>query len=137
LRKDPRRTDEPSAGSPSARPLVLVVDDDQDIAESICDVLSGSGYEVQVAHAGEPALALARQHRVCLVLLDWRLPGTPVGGSLVRKLRDASGFALPVVVLSADPSSLVEAREAEVSDYLPKPFDIADLLHLVDVYCPA
>jgi DNA-binding response OmpR family regulator len=115
---------------------VLVVDDDPDIADSIRDVLSGGGYQVLVAHAGEEALAQARQHRVRMVLLDWRLPGAPAGEVLVRMLRDVCGVAVPVVVLSADPSSLAEARQAQVSDYLPKPFDIADLLELVDQLCP-
>jgi len=54
--------------------------------------------------------------------------------AIVRKLRDACGH-VPVVVLSADPQSLTEAREAHVSDYLPKPFDVGDLLALVDEHC--
>ena len=50
--------------------------------------------------------------------------GEPAGGALVRRLRDACGFSVPIVVLSADPRSLAEAREAQASDYLPKPFDM-------------
>jgi DNA-binding response OmpR family regulator len=115
--------------------VVLIVDDDRDIAESIGDVLRSGGYETLIAVDGESALAEANGWAVGLVLLDWRLPGRLYGAPLVRKLRDACGFAVPVVVLSADPMSLAEAREAEVSDYLPKPFEIADLLDIVDNYC--
>ncbi len=112
---------------------VLVVDDDLDIADSISDVLRAGGYEPLTAGDGDRALAFAD---VSLVLLDWRLPSGPSGVSLVRKLRERHGASLPIVVLSADPLSLSEARIALVSDYLPKPFEVADLLHLVDQYCP-
>jgi two-component system response regulator MtrA len=117
--------------------VVLVVDDDLDIAESIGDVLRSSGYQPVLAADGAGALDAANRHQVMMVLLDWRLPEEPAGANLVRRLRDLAGHQVPIVVLSADPLSLAEARLAQVSDYLPKPFEIADLLHLVDVYCPA
>jgi len=116
------------------RPLVLVVDDDEDIADSIGDVLRGGGYDVEQVGDGHAALEVAGRAKPALVLLDWRLPNEPAGSALVRKLRDAIGH-VPVVVLSADPQSLQEARAAAVSDYLPKPFDVKDLLALVDEHC--
>jgi two-component system response regulator MtrA len=123
-----------SLGRDGKRPLVLVVDDDDDIADSIGDVLRGGGYDVEQVGDGHAALAAASRVRPALVLLDWRLPNEPAGSALVRKLRDACG-PVPVVVLSADPQSLQEARAAQVSDYLPKPFDVNDLLALVDEHC--
>ena len=45
--------------------------------------------------------------------------------------------AIPIVVLSADPASLHEARDAQCSDYLPKPFEVDDLMHVVDSLCPS
>ncbi len=125
---------ERSLGARGKRPLVLVVDDDDDIADSIGDVLRGGGYEVEQVGDGAAALAAAARTPPALVLLDWRLPSEPAGSALVRKLRDACG-PVPVVVLSADPQSLQEARAAAVSDYLPKPFDVNDLLALVDEHC--
>jgi two-component system, OmpR family, phosphate regulon response regulator PhoB len=123
-----------SPGNGQQRPLVLVVDDDEDIADSIADVLRGGGYEVEQVGDGQQALQTAARAKPALVLLDWRLPNEPAGSALVRKLRDACGH-VPVVVLSADPQSLQEARAAQVSDYLPKPFDVRDLLALVDEHC--
>jgi two-component system response regulator MtrA len=123
-----------SPGAQAKRPLVLVVDDDEDIADSIGDVLRGGGYEVEQVGDGHAALAAVARAKPGLVLLDWRLPNEPAGSALVRKLRDAIGH-VPVVVLSADPQSLHEARAASVSDYLPKPFDVNDLLALVDEHC--
>jgi DNA-binding response OmpR family regulator len=123
-----------SLGSGGKRPLILVVDDDDDIADSIGDVLRGGGYEVEQVGDGAAALAAVAREKPSLVLLDWRLPSEPAGSALVRKLRDACGN-VPVVVLSADPQSLAEASAAQVSDYLPKPFDVRDLLALVDEHC--
>jgi DNA-binding response OmpR family regulator len=115
---------------------VLVVDDDADIADSISDVLRASGYTPLIAANGESALAQL-DGGIQLVLLDWRLPAGPAGPSLVRILRDRCGATLPIIVLSADPLSLAEAREAQVNDYLPKPFEVSDLLDLVEQYCDA
>ena len=123
------------AGPLGKRPLVLVVDDDADIADSIGDVLRGGGYDVEQVGDGSAALAAAARSTPGLILLDWRLPSEPAGSALVRKLRDACGARVPVVVLSADPQSLHEARAAQVADYLPKPFDVRDLLQLVDEHC--
>src|SRR5438046_3697183 len=112
--------------------VVLIVDDDRDIAESIADVLRARGRTVAVALDGGSALGLAQVNAIGMVLLDWRLPDSMAGAVLVRRLREACGVAVPVVVLSADPTSLAEAREAQVNDYLPKPFEVGDLLDLVD-----
>ncbi|HZS37163.1 MAG TPA: response regulator [Polyangia bacterium] len=112
--------------------VVLIVDDDRDIAESIADVLRARGRRVVVALDGQGALDAAHGHAVALVLLDWRLPDAMAGATLVRRLRESCGPSVPVVVLSADPMSLAEAREAQVNDYLPKPFEVGDLLDLVD-----
>jgi DNA-binding response OmpR family regulator len=117
------------------RPFVLVIDDDHDIADSIAEVLGSGGYDVGTAPDGTSALAAAELRAVGLVLLDWRLPAGPSGASLVRRLHALCGASLPIVVLSADPTSLAEARAEHVTDYLPKPFDVADLMHVVDHYC--
>src|SRR5438874_1416842 len=92
--------------------VVLIVDDDRDIAESIADVLRARGRTVAIALDGHTALDIARASTLALVLLDWRLPDELAGATLVRRLREASNAATPVVVLSADPTSLSEAREA-------------------------
>ena len=83
---------------------------------------------------GHAAVAAATRARPGLILLIGACPNEPAGSALVRKLRDACGH-VPVVVLSANPQSLQEARAAQVSDYLPKPFDVNDLLALVDEHC--
>src|SRR5207253_7749872 len=111
---------DPSVGHRGKRPLVLVVDDDADIADSIGDVLRGGGYDVEQVGDGAAALASVARKRPAVVLLDWRLPSEPAGSALVRQLRDACTGHVPVVVLSADPQSLAEAPEVHVSSHLPK-----------------
>jgi len=122
-----RRT-EPSSS------CVLVVDDDPDIADSIGDILRSGGYRYQIVDSGAAALEVAGRCAIAIVLLDWRLPDEPAGTKLVRQLRDLCGPGVPVLVLSADPIALAEAQSANVTDYLPKPFEIADLLELIDTY---
>ncbi len=117
-----------------AKPLVLVVDDDRDIADSIADVLRANDYDVRVALNGNDAVSFASSERPGLVLLDWLLPSEPSGAELVRLLRVGEP-RMPLVVLSADHKALTEARAVEVSDYLPKPFDVGDLLFLVNNLC--
>jgi DNA-binding response OmpR family regulator len=135
--QSPARAPTGNRSPPAPKAIVLIVDDDPDIGESIGDVLRAGGYTVEIVGDGQGAIEVARRSRVGLVLLDWRLPTDPHGGALVRRLRDVCGPSLPVVVLSADPMALAEAREAQVADYLPKPFEVADLLHIVDTYYPA
>ena len=114
---------------------ILVVDDELEVADSIVTLLKFRGYEAEVAISGTAALKIAEDRQVGLVLLDWNLSGTgPSGTVLVKRLRQLCG-AVPVVVVSADAQALTEALRAEVSDYLPKPFVVSDLLRMVDEYC--
>jgi len=115
---------------------ILVVDDEVEVADAIASLLKFRGYESEVAINGIAALKIAEGQEIGLVLLDWNLEGAngPSGPSLVQKLRQVCG-AVPVVVVSADPRALTEAVRAEVSDYLPKPFVVSELLRVVDEYC--
>jgi DNA-binding response OmpR family regulator len=115
--------------------VVLVVEDDPDMATLIARCLVGAGYRTAWADDGTSALALAQRHTVAMVLLDWRIKGDLGGTSLVQRLRGACPYWLPVVVISGDSDALTEARGAGVEDYLPKPFQVEDLVHVVDEYC--
>jgi two-component system CheB/CheR fusion protein len=65
----------PEDPSPSAVCRVLVVEDNQDVAESLEILLSGEGYEVRLAHDGPSSIEIARAFRPHVVLLDIELPG--------------------------------------------------------------
>jgi two-component system OmpR family response regulator len=123
---------ETKTGTQAEGPVVLVVEDDREVAALVAQCLEESGYRTVWAKDGEGALREVGRQRVSLVLLDWRLPGDLLGGALVRRLRAACPYRLPVVVISGDPASLTEASKYGVQDYLPKPFQLADLVHVVD-----
>lgn len=121
--------------------VILVVEDDADIAATIRSGLQAVGYDSRWAADGPSALAALREFSededhpgVGMVLLDWRLPNEPTGAALIGRLRGACSFHLPVVVISGDPTALAEAVAAGVEDYLPKPFLLEDLIHVVEEY---
>jgi len=109
-------------------PRVLVVDDEPRITSFVSRALSAEGFGVDAAHDGIRALDLARSGRYELVVLDLLLPGLD-GLSVLRGIME-SRPEQRVVVLSAlsDVDSKVRCLELGASDYLPKPFALAELL---------
>jgi DNA-binding response OmpR family regulator len=107
---------------------VLIVDDEPRIVDFVSRALSAEGFRVDAAHDGTRGLELARSGRYELVVLDLLLPGRD-GVSVLRELMDARPEQR-VLVLSAlsDVGSRVECLDLGASDYLPKPFALAELI---------
>jgi DNA-binding NtrC family response regulator len=106
---------------------VLVVDDNRDFAEPLCDLVRSRGYIVQAATTGAAALALATAHAPRLVFLDLRLPDMP-GLEVLNRLRQSRPDATVVIVTGyPELSSAVAAMRGRAVDYLCKPFGAADL----------
>ena len=101
--------------------LVLVVDDDQDLAEMLGIVLTGAGIDVDLVSRGDEALEAFRNNPPDLVLLDVMLPGLD-GIEVCRQIRAES--MVPIVMLSAkgDSHDVVRGLEAGADDYMVKPF---------------
>ena len=101
--------------------LVLVVDDDQDLAEMLGIVLTGAGIDVDLVSRGDEALEAFRNNPPDLVLLDVMLPGLD-GIEVCRQIRAES--MVPIVMLSAkgDTHDVVRGLEAGADDYMVKPF---------------
>lgn len=116
---------EPTA-DPEAR--VLVVEDEQAIAEGLALNLGRKGWAVDLAADGESALERLAGRRYDLVLLDVRLPGID-GFEVCRRLR-AGGDLTPVLILTArgQPDDVVYGLKVGADDYVTKPFDLAELL---------
>ena len=110
------------------QPLVLVVEDDQGVRESLAMVLQYEGYEVAQAVTGEDALAFVDSGVPDMVVLDVNLPGAD-GFDICRRLRDR-GFENPVLMLTArhGVQDRVAGLDAGADDYLPKPFALDELL---------
>jgi DNA-binding response OmpR family regulator len=108
-------------------PQVLVVDDDQEARLLIARMLEAPGYGVTGAAEGEEALALLRNRRFDLVLLDVVLPDVD-GFECCRRIRDLGAVPLIVVSALADTRSIVRGLEAGADDYVAKPFEREELL---------
>jgi len=108
---------------------VLVVEDDQSIAELVCDVLEEARYTLAVARDGVAALQRLQQQRPDLMLLDLRMPRMGGAALLHACGQDPRLQDLRVVLLSAASDVGPVAAQAQV--LLHKPFDIAELLESV------
>jgi len=104
--------------SSSARPLVLVVDDEQDVADTYALHLAAD-YETRVVYGGEAALE-AMDEDVDAVLLDRRMPDLH-GDEVLARLRER-GYDCPVIMTTAvDPD--LNILEMDFDDFLAKPID--------------
>ena len=101
--------------------LVMVVDDDQDLAEMLGIVLTGAGIDVDLVSRGDEVMDVFRNNPPDLVLLDVMLPG--LDGIEVCKLIRAESM-VPIIMLTAkgDTHDVVRGLEAGADDYMVKPF---------------
>ncbi|HVA47727.1 MAG TPA: response regulator [Pirellulales bacterium] len=114
-------------------PKILIIDDDDVMADVLGQRLGRQGYEVLVAASGQDGLSLARQHVPSLVLLDLRLPDAD-GFNVCHELADASETCtIPVIILSGmeRPDIIRRSRAAGCQYYVRKPYDPNALLILV------
>jgi signal transduction histidine kinase len=126
----------PAAGgipleSPGRR--ILVVDDNEDNAESLAMLLRRRGHEVHTAHDGETAVALAEELGVEVVLLDIGLPVLD-GYQAARAIREqpwGKGIMLVAVTGWGQENDRQRSREAGFDAHLVKPVDLAELMKLV------
>jgi DNA-binding response OmpR family regulator len=109
---------------------VLIVEDEQHLADGLRFNLEAEGYAVDVVDTGEAALTslTAAPTAFDLVVLDVMLPGKD-GFAVVSELRQANQF-VPVLMLTARgrPEDVLQGFSAGADDYLPKPFELAILL---------
>ena len=106
---------------------LLVVEDDDIVADAIMRGLAAAGYTVHRAASAEAAQAALMDEEFALAIIDIGLPGTD-GLSLVRRLRSA-GTTLPTLILTArcTLADKVKALDLGADDFLSKPFDPAEL----------
>jgi DNA-binding response OmpR family regulator len=112
----------------TARPAILVVEDDANLRLALRDNLQDEGYEVAVAASAREADPLLRARRFELLILDVMLPGED-GYALCRRLR-AEGVDSMVLMLTARSleDDVVRGFEAGAQDYLTKPYRLRELL---------
>lgn len=112
--------------------LILIVEDDQHIAEGLRLNLTLQGYDVIVAMDGVDGLSQWKARRPDLIILDIMLPGID-GLSILQSIR-LEDERMPVLILSAkgDPTDRIKGLSLGGDDYLPKPFNLEELLLRVE-----
>jgi two-component system, chemotaxis family, chemotaxis protein CheY len=109
---------------------ILAVDDDPSIRTTVADILSAEGYRVITAANGVEALSIIEQVHPALILLDMRMPVMD-GWAFARELA-ARRMTVPVVVMTAAQDARRWAQEIGAAAALAKPFDLLDLLDVVE-----
>jgi DNA-binding response OmpR family regulator len=115
---------------------ILLVDDDQEIVESMRIALQAKGYETLVARDGNQGLALAEREAPDLVILDMMMPKRS-GFLVIEKLRRSSNDALvkqKIIMITANEGSRHKAyaEMLGVDDYIRKPFAMDRLMDSVE-----
>ena len=107
---------------------ILLIEDEELVGTMVRMNLEGAGYEVRWSRNGLEGRALAQIESFDLILLDIALPGKS-GLEILEEIR-RSGVGTPVMMLTArsDVPTKVEALQMGADDYLPKPFDVAELI---------
>ena len=123
----------PAASGRRDKPLILVVEDDEDARMVLAELLKPR-YDVDAVGDGETALRRAAELKPDLVLLDLFLPGMDGFGALTGLRRDAKTADTPVIFLSAqgDAETKSQGLSLGAADYLAKPFSEQELMARVD-----
>ncbi len=117
--------------------MILVVEDDPQVARLISLVLQRNGHQSQVVSDGQSALDHAREKRPAMIFADLTIKG--MGGealcSALKAQEETKG--IPYVVVSGDRDIAEKAKQCGADDYMGKPFEFEDLIRLVNKYAKA
>lgn len=111
---------------------VLIVEDDANINNLVCETLTKQGLTCTQAFSGTEGLLNFKSSEFDLIILDLMMPGM-TGEDLIKKIRETS--KIPVIITSAksDLDSRVDLLSSGADDYLVKPFDVKELIARVSV----
>ena len=107
---------------------ILVVEDEQSIAQNIADYMEAKGHVLDFATQGDQGLALALTHHYDLVILDLNLPVMD-GLEVCKQLREKASHHVPIIMLTARDSidDKISGFTTGADDYLTKPFSLEEL----------
>ena len=117
---------------------VLVVDDNQDAADSLAMLLGVRGEEVRIAYDGAKALEVERDFKPDVVLLDIGLPAVS-GYDVAERIRGRRGDKVLIVAITGwgQEKDLRRAEEAGIDHHFTKPVDFEALVGLIDRAAPS
>lgn len=117
--------------------MILVVEDDPQVARLIALVLQRNGYESDVVADGQSALDRALQRKPAMIFADLTIKGMG-GEQLCSTLKsNPETRNIPYVVVSGDRDIAEKARVCGADDFMGKPFEFDDLIKLVNKYAKA
>ncbi len=122
----------PQIATPSSAPRVLVVDDNQDAADSLATLLDVLGYSVRIAYDGPDAIEAADEFQPEVALLDIGLPRLS-GYDIARHVREKRGEEVLLVAITGwgQEDDRRKAREAGFDHHFTKPADFDVLIQLI------
>src|SRR5438270_8347234 len=112
---------------------ILLVDDDNEIIETMRTVFDGKGYRVMVARDGNAGLTVAERENPDLIILDMMMPKKS-GFLVLEKLKTRPGGLIPTIMITGNEGSRhrAYAEMLGVKDYIRKPFAIEKLVRSID-----
>jgi CheY-like chemotaxis protein len=117
--------------------VILVVEDDPQVARLIALVLERHGHTCEIVAEGKKALARAREAGPSIIFADLKLKGMG-GDALCSALKSYEETrSIPFIVVSGDGDIAEKARLCGADDYMGKPFEFDDLVRLVEKYAGA
>ena len=118
---------------PSPLKAILLVDDDNEILESMRTVLENKGYRILVARDGNAGLTIAERENPDLIVLDMMMPKKS-GFLVLEKLKGRPGGLIPTIMITGNEGSRhrAYAEMLGVRDYIRKPFAMEKLVKSVE-----
>ena len=117
--------------------MILVVEDDPQVARLISLVLQRSGHDSQVVADGESALDRAREGKPKMIFADLTIKGMGGEQLCITLKAHPETKNIPYVIVSGDRDIAEKARVCGADDYMGKPFEFEDLIRLVEKYARA
>jgi DNA-binding response OmpR family regulator len=106
---------------------ILIIEDNKELADLLCDFLRAENYTVSVAETGEKALSLYEKYGARLVVLDIMLPGID-GFAVCKKIRKESNTPILIVSAKTEKEDKLNGFVLGADDYIEKPYDIDIML---------
>lgn len=111
---------------------ILVMEDDEDINNLLCQIVQDSGYNPQPAFSGTEGLLYFEQKEWDMVLLDLMIPGK-TGEVVLQKVREKSDVAIIIISAKEEQLTKVDLLRNGADDYITKPFDNGEVAARIDV----
>ena len=108
---------------------ILIIEDEEAIADLEKDYLELSGFQVEIEHEGDKGLERAMTSEYALIILDLMLPGMD-GFEICRRIRDEKNIPILMVSAKKDDIDKIRGLGLGADDYMTKPFSPLSLIHI-------